>query len=61
MELTTVDNTTQDHGASAFHLLRDRMENRTENPAAYPITRLEYRSKLIIRGSTAAPRENADK
>ena len=57
MELTTVDNTTQDHGASAFHLLRDRLENRTENPAVYPITRLEYRSRLIIRGSTAAPRE----
>ena len=57
MELTTVDNTTQDHGASAFHLLQDRMENRTENPTAYPITRLEYRSKLIIRGSTASPRE----
>ncbi len=57
MELTTVDNTTQEHGASAFHLLRDRLENRTENPAAYPITRLEYRSRLIIRGSTAAPRE----
>ena len=60
MELTTVDNTTQDHGASAFHLLRDRMENRAENPAAYPITRLEYRSRLIIRGSTAAPRENSE-
>lgn len=57
MELTTVDHSTQDHGASAFHLLRERMENRTEKPAEYPITRLEYRSRLIIRNSTAAPRE----
>ncbi len=57
MELTTVDHSTQDHGASAFHLIRDRLENRSEKPAAYPITRLEYRSRLIIRGSTAGPRE----
>ena len=57
MELTTVDHSTQDHGASAFHLLRERMENRAEKPAEYPITRLEYRSRLILRNSTAAPRE----
>ncbi|MCR5135740.1 MAG: LacI family transcriptional regulator [Oscillospiraceae bacterium] len=54
--LTTVDHSTEEHGASAFHLLKDRMENRSEKPAAYPITRLEYRSRLIIRDSTGAPR-----
>ncbi len=58
--LTTVDHSTEDHGASAFHLLKDRMENRSEKPAAYPITRLEYRSRLIIRESTAAPRKAAE-
>ena len=59
MELTTVDHSTQDHGASAFHLLRGRMEERSEKQADYPITRLEYRSRLIVRGSTAAPRKGA--
>ena len=59
MELTTVDHSTQDHGASAFHLLRGRMEERSEKQAEYPITRLEYRSRLIVRGSTAAPRKGA--
>ncbi len=54
--LTTVDHFTQDHGASAFHLLKNRMEKRNQQPAAYPITRLEYRSRLVIRESTAAPR-----
>ena len=57
MELTTVDHSTQDHGAAAFHLLRERMEARPEKPADYPITRLEYRSRLIVRGSTGAPRK----
>ena len=57
MDLTTVDHSTQDHGASAFHLLRERMEERPEKMADYPITRLEYRSRLVIRGSTGKPRE----
>ena len=57
MDLTTVDHSTQDHGASAFHLLRERMEERPEKMADYPITRLEYRSRLVIRGSTGRPRE----
>ena len=54
--LTTVDHSTEDHGASAFHLLKNRMENRNLKPTDYPITRLEYRSRLVIRESTAAPR-----
>jgi 23S rRNA (uracil1939-C5)-methyltransferase len=31
----------------------------SEKQAEYPITRLEYRSRLIVRGSTAAPRKGA--
>ncbi len=58
VRLTTVDHSTEAHGASAFHLLKDRMENRSEKPAVYPITRLEYQSRLIIRDSTGKPRED---
>ena len=57
MEITSVDHSTQEHGASAFHLLKNRLEKFTEKPTEYPITRLEYRSRLVIRGSTGAPRE----
>lgn len=56
MQLTTVDHGTVFHGARAFHLLKDRMESADRSAAAYPITRVEYRSKLVVRGSTAAPR-----
>ena len=60
MGLTTVDHSTQDHGASAFHLLRERMEKKKKKKQAeYPITRLEYRSKLIVRSSTGVPRSGA--
>ena len=36
--------------------LRDKMENRGDRAASIPITRVEYRSELIVRDSTAAPR-----
>ena len=57
MQLTTVDHGTIYHGARAFHLLKDRMETAGTHSAAYPITRVEYRSKLVERGSTGRPRE----
>ena len=56
MQLTTVDHGTIYHGARAFHLLKDRMETVGPHSAAYPITRVEYRSKLVERGSTGKPR-----
>ena len=56
MQLTTVDHGTIYHGARAFHLLKDRMETIGPHSAAYPITRVEYRSKLVERGSTGKPR-----
>ena len=58
MQLTTVDHGTIYHGARAFHLLKDKMEATERPAAAYPITRVEYRSKLVERGSTAKPRES---
>ena len=60
MGLTTVDHSTVDFGARAFHLLKEKMEDRHESSADIPITRVEYRSKLIIRESTGAPREEAE-
>lgn len=56
MQMTTVDHGTIYHGARAFHLLKDKMEATERPAAAYPITRVEYRSKLVQRGSTAPPR-----
>lgn len=56
MQLTTVDHGTIYHGARAFHLLKDKMEAASRPAAAYPITRVEYRSKLVERGSTGKPR-----
>lgn len=55
--LTSVEHFTQEHGARAFHLLREKMENRADHAAVLPITRVEYRSELIVRDSTAAPRK----
>ena len=57
MQLTTVDHSTVNHGGRAFHLLQEKMEGRPEQGSAYPITRVEYESRLILRGSTGAPRE----
>ena len=58
--LTTVDHFTVDHGARAFHLLREKMENSSENRTDIPITRVEYRSHLVIRESTGRPREERE-
>ena len=57
MQLTTVDHGRIYHGARAFHLLKDKMEDAERPAAAYPITRVEYRSRLVERGSTGKPRE----
>ena len=57
MGLTTVDHSTDEFGARAFYLLREKAEDQLDKAAAIPITRVEYRSHLIIRGSTAAPRQ----
>lgn len=58
VQLTSVDHGTIHYGARAFHLLKDRMEAERQSSAVYPITRVEYRSRLIERGSTARPRED---
>ena len=60
MGLTTVDHSTVDFGARAFHLLKEKLEDRHDSSAGIAITRVEYRSELIIRGSTGAPREEAE-
>lgn len=57
MQITTVDNSTVYHGGRAFHLLKEKMEDSREPAVSYPITRVEYRSELVIRSSTAAPRK----
>ena len=55
--LTTVDHSTVDHGARAFHLIREKIENSADGSSSIPITRVEYRSRLIVRESTGRPRE----
>ncbi len=55
MGLTTVDHSTVHHGARAFHLLREKLEDSPDPADIPPITRVEYESRLILRRSTAAP------
>ena len=59
--LTTVDHSTVDFGARAFHLLKEKLEDRRESSTEIPITRVEYRCKLIVRESTAAPRKEVER
>ena len=56
IQLTTVDNNTFSHGKSAFNLLLERIEGGLNNREDQPINRVEYRSRLIVRGSTGKPR-----
>lgn len=56
MQLTTVDHSTLHRGTRAFHLLKEKMEDSGNQSMAYPITRVEYQSRLIVRNTTAAPR-----
>lgn len=57
MSITSVDNSTVHHGGQAFHLLLAKMEGSRESAIGYPITRVKYRSELVVRGSTAPPRK----
>lgn len=57
MWITTVDHSTVYHGGHAFHMLKDKIDAGRDGSAVHPITRAEYKSKLIVRGSTAKPRE----
>lgn len=52
--LTSVDHSIASRGHAAFRLLLDKMN---EKPAfgADSITRVEYQSRLVVRGSTAVP------
>ncbi len=59
IQLTTVDHSTGDFGARAFHMLKEKVENTNDRYAVSPITRVEYRSRLIVRASTGRPREGA--
>ncbi|MFR0795954.1 MAG: MgtC/SapB family protein [Oscillospiraceae bacterium] len=52
IQLTTVDNNTFSHGKSAFNLLLERIEDGLNSREDQPINRVEYRSRLIVRGST---------
>ena len=56
MWITTVDHSTIYHGGHAFHLLKNKIDAAADNADVHPITRAEYKSRLILRGSTAAPR-----
>lgn len=56
IQLTTVDNNTFSHGKSAFNLLLERIEGGLNNREDQLINRVEYRSRLIVRGSTGKPR-----
>ena len=59
IQLTTVDNNTFSHGKSAFNLLLERIEGGLNNREDQPINRVEYRSRLIVRGSTGKPRSGS--
>ena len=52
IQLTTVDNNTFSHGKSAFNLLLERIEDGLNSREDQPINRVEYHSRLIVRGST---------
>ena len=56
IQLTTVDNNTFSHGKSAFNLLLERIEGGLNSREDQSINRVEYRSRLIVRGSTGKPR-----
>ena len=56
IQLTTVDNNTFSHGKSAFNLLLERIEGGLNSREDQPINHVEYRSRLIVRGSTGKPR-----
>lgn len=56
MQITTVDHSTVHHGTRAFHLLKEKMEDSGKQSFVYPITRVEYQSRLILRESTDMPR-----
>ena len=56
IQLTTVDNNTFSHGKSAFNLLLERIEDGLNSREDQPINRVEYHSRLIVRGSTGKPR-----
>ncbi len=56
MWITTVDHSTIYHGGRAFHMLKDKINSALDGNIEHPITRAEYKSKLIQRGSTGAPR-----
>lgn len=57
MQLTSVENFSINHGKSAFRLIQQRIENRSEDELGQLLTRIEYESVLIQRGSTAPPRD----
>jgi len=57
MSITTVDHSTIYHGGHAFHMLKEKIDSAQHSGEVHPITRAEYKSRLIVRGSTAAPRK----
>ena len=59
IQLTTVDNNTFSHGKSAFNLLLERIEDGLNSREDQPINRVEYHSRLIVRGSTGKPRSGS--
>jgi len=57
MWLTTVDNSTVYHGGHAFRLLKEKIDHAGDGAAVHPVIRAEYKSELLVRGSTGAPRQ----
>jgi len=59
VSLTSVNHHLQEKGESAFHLLHRRIKSRqvmaADNEPTEQITRMEYLSTLIVRGTTARP------
>lgn len=56
IQLTSVDLSTVYQGARAFHLLKEKMEHPKKPSIPYPVTRVEYRSHIVLRGTTGTPR-----
>lgn len=54
--LTTVEHSIEALGQSAFHLLMEKIEGRENTNGEDAFTRIEYRSRLIVRDTTGAPR-----
>ncbi|NLV57388.1 MAG: LacI family transcriptional regulator [Clostridiales bacterium] len=56
--LTTVEHSIEALGQSAFHLLAEKIEGKENTNGEDAFTRIEYRSRLIVRDTTGVPRKS---